>query len=318
MQRIFLLIPVMLGVMVLVFIFQYVSPDDPALIILGAHSTEEEREAKRDELGLNDPIPVQFFNYLKTFVTTGSLGTSYRTGLDVTRDILRRLPTTAILAFGSVIVSVLLSIPLGVLAAVKQYTPIDSGLLAFSVIGNCIPNFWLALLLITLFAVNLRILPTSGIGTWKHWVLPIIVSSLATLSQQIRLTRSSMLECIRQDYVRTARAKGQKEWIVVFKHALRNSLLPVITSVGAALGRLLGGAIIIEAVFGIPGVGLYAVEAIRYRDYPAVMGCVVFLAFVFSIISLLVDFTYVFVDPRVKSGLLGKKKASFSKTKLSA
>lgn len=219
-----------------------------------------------------------------------------------------RFPTTIKLALGSVLLSIIIGIPLGILAAVKQYTPTDSGLLAFSVLSASLPSFWFALLLISLFSVNLGWLPTSGLGNWKNWVMPVIVVSVASMSNIIRVTRSSMLETIRQDYIRTARAKGQAEYVIIFDHVLRNSLIPIVSAIGNTLGIQLGGSLIVESVFGLPGIGKYAVDAISQRNFPSLLGSVVILAITFSLVNLLVDLVYTMVDPRVKTSLFGKAK----------
>lgn len=307
-KRLLLIIPVILGVLIIVFFFQTVSGDDPVDQILTEGATEAMKEAKREELGLNDPIVVQFGRYVWKFVSQGDLGTSYKSGQPVTGEIMSRFPTTIKLALGSVLLSIIIGIPLGILAAVKQYTPTDSGLLAFSVLSASLPSFWFALLLISLFSVNLGWLPTSGLGGWKNWVMPVIVVSVASMSNIIRVTRSSMLETIRQDYIRTARAKGQAEYVIIFDHVLRNSLIPIVSAIGNTLGIQLGGSLIVESVFGLPGIGKYAVDAISQRNFPSLLGSVVILAITFSLVNLLVDLVYTMVDPRVKTSLFGKTK----------
>ena len=184
----------------------------------------------------------------------------------------------------------------------------DSALLGFSVLSAALPSFWFALLLISLFSVKLGLLPTSGLSTWKGWVMPVIVVSVASLSNIIRVTRSSMLETIRQDYIRTARAKGQQEYIITFKHVLRNSLIPIVSAIGNTLGIQLGGSLIVESVFGLPGIGKYAVDSVSQRNFPSLLGSVVVLAITFSLVNLIVDLVYTVVDPRVKTGLISKKK----------
>ncbi len=303
-KRLLLTIPVVLGVMLIVFFFQSVSKDDPALQILGAGSSMEDREAKREELGLNDPIVIQFGRYVINFVTRGDLGTSYKSNQPVTDELMARFPLTIKLALAAVGVGILLGIPLGVWSAVKQYTAADSIIVTLSVLMESVPNFWFALVLISAFSVKARLLPSIYNGTPQSWILPIVVVAFMSVAQIVRVTRSSMLETIRQDYIRTARAKGQTEYRIVMDHVLRNSLIPIITAVGNTIGMQLGGALIVESIFGMPGIGKYAVDAISARNYPAVLGSVVVLAITFTLVNLLVDLTYAFVDPKVKTSLI--------------
>ncbi len=303
-KRLLLTIPVVLGVMLIVFFFQSVSKDDPALQILGAGSSMEDREAKREELGLNDPIVIQFGRYVINFVTRGDLGTSYKSNQPVTDELMARFPLTIKLALVAVGVGILLGIPLGVWSAVKQYTAADSIIVTLSVLMESVPNFWFALVLISAFSVKARLLPSIYNGTPQSWILPIVVVAFMSVAQIVRVTRSSMLETIRQDYIRTARAKGQTEYRIVMDHVLRNSLIPIITAVGNTIGMQLGGALIVESIFGMPGIGKYAVDAISARNYPAVLGSVVVLAITFTLVNLLVDLTYAFVDPKVKTSLI--------------
>jgi peptide/nickel transport system permease protein len=298
-KRLLMLIPVILGVMLIIFIFQAISGDDPVKMLLGIGTTDEKVAELTRKMGLDKPVYVQFFKYLWNFFTKGDLGTSYATNRPVLSEIMARFPYTAFLAVGSVIIGVLIGVPLGILSAVKQYSWMDNGILGFSVFMSSFPPFWLALLLIVGFSVRLKWFPANGLATPAGWVLPIFCVSLGATTGLTRTTRSSMLETIRQDYVRTARAKGQKESKVILKHVVRNSLIPVINAVGITIGVQLGGSLIIETIFGIPGVGQYAVSAINNRNYPAVIGSVVILAFLFSLITLLVDICYVAADPRL-------------------
>ncbi len=303
-KRLLMTIPVVLGVMLIVFFFQSVSKDDPALQILGSGSSMEDREAKREELGLNDPIIVQFGRYVINFVTKGDLGTSYKSNQPVTKELLARFPLTIKLALAAVGVGIVLGIPLGVWSAVKQYTAADSIIVTLSVLMESVPNFWFALVLISAFSVKAHLLPSVYNGSPASWVLPIVVVAFMSVAQIVRVTRSSMLETIRQDYVRTARAKGQTEYRIVMDHVLRNSLIPIITAIGNTIGMQLGGALIVESIFGMPGIGKYAVDAISARNYPAVLGSVVVLAITFTLVNLIVDLTYAFVDPKVKTSLI--------------
>ena len=307
-RRILLLFVVMFGVIAFVYAFQGISDSDPVAIILGNNATEEQIAAKRLELGLDDPIIVQFLNYCWQLISKGSLGTSWMTQKPIVSELMVYFPYTLRLAFGSVALGVIIGIPLGVISAVKQYSIIDNIILAASVFLSSVPNFWLSLMLILLFAVNLGWLPAAGISTWKGWVLPMTVVAIQTAASVIRNTRSSMLETIRQDYVRTARAKGQSEFKIIISHALRNSLIPIVNAIGVSLSTQLGGALIIENIFSIPGLGQYAVSAINNRNYPAVLGSTILLSFTFSIVNFLMDMIYILIDPRLKSSFAVVKK----------
>ena len=308
-RRLILLIPVIIGVMLIVFFFQSISGDDPALAILGAGSTVEDREEKREELGLNDPIAVQFGRYVWNFFTRGDLGNSYETSQPVTKEIFNRFPITIQLALIAVFFGVILGVPLGIWSAIRQNKPIDNAIVTFSVFLESVPNFWLALLLITAFSLRLHLLPSIFSRTFAGWVLPSITVIVGSLSMIIRVTRSSMLETIRQDYVRTARAKGQTEFKVILRHVLRNSLIPIVNSIGNSLGLLLGGALIVETIFGMPGIGKYTIDAVSARNYPSVLGSVVILAITFSLINLLVDLTYIVVNPSLKVSIIKKQQS---------
>ncbi len=314
-KRLLMLILVMIGVVALVFFFQAISDDDPAIMILGPGASEEQLEAKRAELGLDQPVIVQFGRYLWNFVTKGDLGKSYINGQDILTQIMDCFPYTLVLAFGAVFLGVIIGIPLGVISAVKQYTWIDNTILAFSVLMSSFPSFWLALLLIVLFSITLGWLPASGVMSFAGWILPCIAVMVQSMANLVRTTRSSMLETIRQDYVRTARAKGQKERVVVIRHAFRNSLIPILNAIGVSIGTQLGGALIIENIFGIPGIGQYAVTAINNRNYPAVRGSVIVLSLAFTIVNLLIDLTYTAADPRLKATFAGSKKSRRKKKK---
>ncbi len=306
-KRILWLIPILLGVITIVFIITALTPGDPVDQIVGVNASEEVREATRESLGLNDPLWERWFNYIVGLVTRGDLGTSYQTGRPISEELSGRLVVSITLAFSSVGLGVLIGIPLGVISAVKQYTFVDSSILTLSLLALSMPSFWLALLLMLLFSVNLQWLPPTGIADPLGWVLPIAVIGFATMSSIVRITRSSMLEVMRQDYIRTARAKGQNEKIVITRHMLRNALIPVLTSIGSNVGTQLGGAVAIEAIFAVPGIGNYIVTAINARNYPAIEGGILVLAIVFTLVNLVVDLAYVVVDPRLKTTLTAKK-----------
>jgi len=306
-KRILFLIPTILGVIFIVCVLMDLTPSD-AVDMHFASASEEVKEAKREELGLNDPLLIRYVKYVRDIVTKGSLGVSMMSGQPVMSELMTRFPVTLLLTFISIFLGILIGIPLGVISAVKQYTAADSIILTISMVSISFPNFWLALLLILFFSVNLGWLPTSGIMTWTGWIMPVIVTTFSCLASFVRITRSSMLEVIRQDFVRTAKAKGQKARVITVKHVLRNALIPVITQVAGQIGALLGGALIVESIFSLPGIGQYLVSAINDRNYPSVLGGVVLLAFVYTIINLIVDILYTVVDPRLKMEMIGTKK----------
>lgn len=299
-KRILMLIPTLLGVTFVIFYITYITPGDAAVMILGEGTSAEALEELREELGLNDPFLVRYFNYVID-VAQGDFGTSYLTRRGVADEIFARFPTTLLLAFYGTILSVIIGVPLGILSATKQYTVFDTSATAFGLLAVSIPNFWLGLMLILLFALNLGWLPPSGVATPTAWILPILTLGTGSAALVMRITRSSMLEVIRQDYIRTARAKGQKESKIIWNHALRNALLPVVTAVGLDFGMLLGGAVLTETIYAIPGLGRFMVDSIRNRDLPTIQGGVLFLAFAFSVVNMLVDILYAYIDPRVKS-----------------
>jgi peptide/nickel transport system permease protein len=241
-------------------------------------------------------------------VTRGDLGESYATGRPVLDELLARFPNTLILTFASVIVALIIAIPLGLLSAVKQYSVIDNASMAFALFGVSIPQFWFALLTLLLFSVKLRWLPASGIDRLAGWVLPVAMVGIANVGNIARTARSSMLEVVRQDYIRTARAKGQKEIIVVVVHGLRNALIPVIANVGNTIGVSLGGAIIAESIFSISGVGQYMLLAINQRNWPSIQGGIVLLALAFSVTMLVMDLLYTAIDPRLRAEFKAKNK----------
>ncbi|MBS3973141.1 MAG: ABC transporter permease [Erysipelotrichia bacterium] len=300
-RRIFLVIPVMLGVSFLVFTMIHFTPGDPVTTILGETASQESIDQLREELGLNDPFLVQYFRYVRNIVVDQDLGRSYVTRRSVTNEIISRYPNTLRLALLGVIVSVSIGVPLGIISAVKQYSWIDNIAMFFALIGVSMPIFWQGILLIILFSVVLRVLPSSGFNTWQQMILPALTLGTGSAAIVARMTRSSMLEVYRQDYIRTARSKGLREFSVVVKHALRNTLIPVVTIVGLQFGFLLGGAIVTETIFSIPGVGRLMVDAIRQRDMLIVQGGVLVIAFTFSIINLVVDVTYAFLDPKIRA-----------------
>lgn len=308
-KRILMMIPVLLGVLFLVFTMNEISPGDPAAMIAGDAASVEVVEQIREDLGLNKPLPVRFFNYTKNLVLHGDLGTSYKTKRPVLDEVMDRLPTTILLSLTSAAFAVFLSIPIGIISAIKQNTWIDNLLMVLALIGVAMPAFWQGLMTIILFSVKLGWFPSYGFTTPAHWFMPVLTIGTGAMASLVRITRSSMLEVIRQDYIRTARAKGQTERKVIISHALRNSMIPIITAIAIQLGSMLGGAIVTETVFAIPGIGMLMIQSIKARDYPTIQGAVVVIAVMFSLLNLVVDIIYTFVDPRLKSIYQTKRKA---------
>ena len=300
-RRVLFLIPVLLGVAFCVFTLLYLTPGDPARMILGDLATEDAVQEFRNREGLNDPFLVQFGNYVWKAVTKGDIGRSYVTKRSVAQEVLAAFPATLELSALAMVIAILVGLPCGILSAIKQYSLFDTVTMIFAMIGLSMPVFWLGLLLILLFSVHLRWLPSSGFGTFKAMILPAVSLSAQAISMVTRMTRSSMLEVIRADYIRTARAKGQKESVVIWVHALHNALIPVVTLCGLQFGHLLAGAILTESIFAIPGIGRLMVTSIMQRNYPVVQGGVLFIAIAFSIVNLLVDLVYAYIDPRIKA-----------------
>lgn len=299
-KRILLLIPVLLGVSLLVFAIMSLTPGDPAQLILGENAPKEAVLKLREEMGLNDPFFMQYFRFVKNAIM-GDFGRSYTTGREVFGEIFARFPNTLILAIIGIIISVCIGIPIGIISATRQYSFLDSFSMVIALLGVSMPVFWLGLMLILTFSVKLGWLPSGGFDGLKSIILPAVTLGVGSAAIITRMTRSSMLEVIRQDYIRTARAKGVAEKVVINKHALKNALIPIITVVGLQFGHLLGGAVLTESVYSWPGVGRLMVDAIRQKDTPTVLAAVVFLAAAFSVVNLLVDILYAYVDPRIKS-----------------
>lgn len=311
-KRLIWMIPIVLGVAVLVFTMMIFCPGSPEQIILGATATEAELASKRLELGLDDPYLIRLGRYMSDVFINFDLGKSWLTNVDIMSSIMERLPRTLMLTIATLLISVGIGVPLGVIAAIKQNKWQDSLCMILALIGVAIPNFWLALLLVLQFSVKLEWLPALGIGTGlagiKYFILPAISGSTGGLASCARQTRSAMLDVIRADYITTARSKGVPEREVIMKHALKNSLIPIITVMGTMFGQFLGGAMIIETIFSIPGMGTYIIGAVNSRDYPIVQGGSIFLAITFSFCMLIVDLLYAMVDPRIKAQYASSKK----------
>ena len=326
-RRILLLFPILFGVSLAVFLVMHLFTVDPAEIILGQHATPEQVAVVREELGLNKPIYVQFVDYISRAVR-GDLGQSVITKTSITEELMKRFPATAELAVLAICLASVLGISLGVVSAVRQNSIFDYGAMVAALLGVSMPIFWLGLMMIILFSVTLGWLPASGriaIGfkpeeitglylvdslltgdmesfwnAFKHLVMPAIALGAYSTAIIARMTRATMLETIRQDYVRTARAKGLREPVVVVKHALRNALIPIVTVIGLQMGALLGGAVLTETVFSWPGIGSYIVDGIMVSDYPRVQGAVLLIATIFVLANLIVDVLYCYLDPRIQ------------------
>ena len=307
-KRLLLMIPVVIMVAVLIFTIMYFTPGDPAIIILGPNASLEQLAAKRAELGIDQPYLVQLWNYLKNVFIRFDFGNSFINGRSVSSQIMERFPRTLMIAALSVLLSIVAGVPLGIVASVHQYTWKDNASMFAALIAASMPGFWIAQMMSLLFALKLGWLPATGIDSWKCYILPVVANAIGGIASMARQTRSSMLEVIREDYITTARAKGQIERKVIYHHALRNALIPIVTCAGGAFGFQLGGALVVETVFSIPGLGKYMMDAINQRDYPSIRGTVIFLAIAFSIVMLAVDIMYAFIDPRIKGQYQSKNR----------
>ncbi len=299
-KRLLILVPVLLGVSLLIFFILTLMPAEVAAIQLGIDVTEEAVERWNEEHGLNDPFFVRYFKYMKGLLQ-GDLGNSWKTKTSINKEFVERIPSTLILTFGSLAVSVIVGVTVGVISAIRQYSIFDYSAIVGAMIITSVPAFWLGLLLVLFFSLRLGLLPATGGSTLKSYILPWITLSAATSAQLIRMTRSTMLEVIRSDYVLTAKAKGASPFRVILKHELRNALLPTITVIGIILGGALGGALVTETVFALPGVGTYLLHGVLSYDMPVVMISVLFIAAVIGLINLVVDVLYMYIDPRLRS-----------------
>jgi peptide/nickel transport system permease protein len=326
-KRLLMLVPVLLGVSILSFSLIRFAPGDPARTIAGEHASTQTVSAIREKYGLDKPLTTQYWIWLKQ-VIRGDLGRSIVSNEYVMKEILDRLPNTVELTFFAMFIAIIVGATAGIVSASRQYSVLDYTTMGVALFGVSMPVFWLGIMLMMIFGVFLRWLPISGrinslipfrritglylfdsiiTGNWKafissirYLILPSIALATIPMATIARVTRSSMLEVLRQDYIRTERAKGLSERIVIYKHAARNALLPVVTVIGLNFGLLLAGAILTETIFSWPGIGKYVVNAVRMRDYPAVQGCVLFFAFMFVIVNLVTDILYAFIDPRIK------------------
>ena len=311
-KRILYAIPVLLGVTIIVFVLINAAPGDAAIVLLGNDATPELIAKTRAELGLDQPYLVRLLTYIKDVFLRFDFGISYRTKSPVIGEITGRLPITLKLTFISMGIGSILGVAFGIISAVKQYSWMDNITTIVALFGISMPSFWLALMMVLVFSVSLGWFPASGSYGVRYYVLPCVTLGLQAASILMRMTRSSMLEVIRQDYIKTARAKGQTEFVVVMKHALRNALIPIITAIGNQTSVLIGGSILVETVFAMPGLGKYIIDSINYRDYPAVIGTIIIISMMTVVIMLVIDIIYGFVDPRIKA-TYGKKRGKVAK-----
>ena len=310
-KRILWIIPILIGVTIVVFTILYFSPGDPAYLALGDNATPEAGEAYRIEMGIN-------WTYWERLGRTllglfqGDLGISYRSRTPVLNELLVRFSVTFNISAWSIVLGIILGIFFGIVAALKQNTILDSLCTGCALFGISMPMFWQGLMLILIFSVGLGWLPASGYGnSWTQMIMPVVALGVNSSATIMRTTRSSMLEVMRQDYIRTAKAKGQTYWMVILSHALKNAMIPIVTVIGLQLGVLLAGSIVTEVIFSINGVGKYLVDSMNARDYAAVQGCVLLIAFVSAILNLIVDIIYTFIDPRMKTMYESSKSGFF-------
>lgn len=300
-KRLLWMIPVLLGVSILIFTVLYFTPGDPVDTILGGNPTQEQYDLTRAQLNLDKPYIVQLGLFLKQLYIDFDLGESYANRASVMQEILKRLPNTATIAGLVALLQIAIAIPLGVTAAVHQNKWQDRLCILLSILGTSIPDFWFAMLMILFFSLKLGLLPSYGVGHWYSFIMPALALAMMGIGGMARQTRSQMLEVIRSDYVLTARAKGVNEREILYRHTLPNALIPVVTQIGTFFAKSLGGSVIIESVFSIPGIGYYLVNGIGNRDYAVIRGTVVVFALLFSLCILLIDLAYAFIDPRIKA-----------------
>ena len=313
-KRLLMLIPILLGITIVVQLLISVIPGDPVVIMLGSNATPERIEEVREQMGFNDPLPVQYLRYMKN-VFQGDFGTSLITKRPVFDEMIQRFPYTLLLVSLVMALALLLGIPLGVYAATHQSTWKDSSAMFLALFCVAMPGFWFALMLVQQFAVNLRWLPLDGVGSWKNWVLPVVSLALGNTAIIARQTRSNLLEVIRQDYITTARSKGLGEGKVKYRHALKNALIPVIMVTGGMFGTLLGGVLITEVIFSIPGLGQYTMTGLNSRDYPIIQSSILILSALFAVVILIVDIIFALIDPRIRSQFANKNSKKDSRKK---
>ena len=297
-KRVLLVIPVLIGVSIVAFLMSHLVPGDPVTVMLGERATAEDAARLREELGFNEPLYIQYLNYVQG-VLQGDLGTSIRSGQPVLTEIQDRFPSTLVLTVSAIVVASIVGVTLGVAAAVARQGWVDGAIMAFALLGISVPTFWSGILLILLFGVRLEWLPIVGTGP-VALVMPTIVLAAPAAAVLARMTRSTMLEVLGVDFVRSARAKGLRERVVIMRHVLRNALIPVVTIIGLQFGGLLAGSVIVESVFTRPGLGRYTITAIQARDFPQIQGIVLVVAAVYVFVNLGVDLLYAVLDPRIR------------------
>lgn len=306
-KRLLLMIPVLLAITLVVQLLIDITPGDPARMLLGVNATEEKVEELREKMGLDDPFVVRYGRYIWNLLH-GDFGSSYVTQRTVVEEVQTRFPYTLKLVVVSLLMSLVIGLPVGVFAATHQNKWSDNLVMFLSLFCVSMPAFWFSLLLVQEFAVNRQWFPLSGVGSLAHWILPALGIAVGFMANIARQTRSNMLEVIRQDYIITARAKGLPDAKIKYKHALKNALTPIIMVAGSMFGAMLGGALISEVIFSIPGLGQYTLQALTNRDYPVIQSNVLILSFMFSIVMLVVDVLFAFVDPRIRSQYIRTRK----------
>lgn len=307
-KRFLLMIPVVIGISIFIFCIMQLAPGDPVKMLLGERATAESVEQLRHEMGLDQPKAVQYFRYMGGVVFKADFGVSYTSKRPVIEEFRTRFPVTIKLSIYAIMIAIFIGIPVGIISAIKPYSIFDKTATLLTLIGTSIPPFWLGLILILIFSLGLGLLPSNGIDGWTSYILPAFTLSSVTLTYLVRVTRASLLEVLREDYIRTARSKGIKERTVIAKHAFQNALIPVITTAGLQFGYMLGGSVITETVFAVPGLGRLLVTGIRNSDTNIVMGSCLLLAVSFSLVNLTVDILYAFLDPRIKAQYSRSKK----------
>ena len=306
-KRLLLFIPILLGISFIALIFIDIAPGDPVSIIAGWDAKPEEIAKVAAELNLDRPIYVRYYEFIINALR-GNLGTTFYTKRPVMPDIMARFPFTALLASMSVVLSIMIGVPLGIYAATHQYSWKDNAAILVSLVLVSMPSFWLALLLVRLFAVQLRLVSVSGIQHWSSWVLPTFSIAAGYAASISRQARSNMLQVIREDYITTARAKGQSEPVILYRHALKNACIPLVMTIGSLFGMALGGSLVTEIIFSIPGLGQYMIDGLINRDYPVIQGTVLFMSIIFCSVILLIDIAFAFIDPRIRSQYVRHRK----------
>ena len=306
-KRLLMIIPMVIGVTIFLFFLLSLTPGDPAELALGGSVEEEQLELFRQQHGLDKPLPIQYLNYMKG-VVQGDLGTSFYTKQPVTSMIAQRVGVTLFLSLTSLALTIVIALFLGIAMAIRQNTFFDNFMRVFTVIITSMPQFWMALMLMLLFTVKLHLLPSNGLDSARAAILPLVILAIGPITMCARTGRASLLEVINQDYIRTARSKGLKHSYIIRKHALKNSLLPMVTIYGRMMGNCFAGAVVIEIIFGINGIGRMMLDALKMKDVPAMMGSVIVSAVVIIIMNLLTDLVYAFIDPRIKSKYMKKSK----------